>query len=340
MAENAPVDLLANAMVTGPNVLPLDPSAAPAMPAAPVAEPDETPDAPAAPEPAPTPASEPEAEPAPAASSGEDEPPPKPTGQQRLNMRFSELTQQRDLAKQEAEYWKQRALESPAPSPQPPAQPPAQPQAQPQQPQEMFARAANGRPLRPQAEHYTTTQAYDAAMDAYTEALSTFAVQTALAQQEQRQAALSHRERQNARLTALREAHPDFDTVMAAPTFRVSQVVGQAMIASEYYHDLAYHLEQHPDEAARLSSLDVPSAYLAIGELQARLRTTPANGAAAPAGATTTVPPPEPPQQMSQAPAPIAPTNGRGAPATRSYDDVSLHEFITRRNKEEQAARR
>ena len=323
MAEITIPDILADAVVTGPNILPLDPSAAPVIP--PEATVAET-EAPEDGTPAPAP-DEPPAEPEPPAEEGDelaedDEPAPsaKPTGRDRLNVRFSELTQQRDLARQEADYWKSRAL----------AQGPEAAQPPPRPPQDDIARTPEGRPLRPQEAQYATQDEFVAALERYEDTLIHWSVDQRLALEQQQR-----RERES--FNRAREAHEDFEQVWDERVCKltVSPALLAAANASDRAYELKYKLALLPlAELQSYNRMDAPAAFLAMGRLEATLDAPSANDTSPPA------PVPEPRPQVSQAPPPIAPTRAVGGRAPRSYDEMSLEEFFAARNKEEQARRR
>src|SRR5262245_37039738 len=112
-------DILANAVVVGPNVLPLDPSAAPAVPTEPVADegdteaaaPVEAPELPAEDDEGEAQDGEGESESESDGEEPEETSPPKARRKRSFDARFSDLTHERNLARQEAEYWRRRAME-------------------------------------------------------------------------------------------------------------------------------------------------------------------------------------------------------------------------------------
>lgn len=338
MAESTQVaerpDILANAVVTGPNVLPLDPNARAAVPADDVA--DEAEDTATAPAEAPEPPKPDEGEESQEGDESSDEeeedeapPPPKARRKRSFDTRFSELTQQRELARQEAEYWKRRALQTAEDE-----QRSREQQGQMQQPG--IPRRPDGAPIPPVEDEFPTHQDYQAARQLYEEANIEYHVSRALAQER-----LRNEEAQALRV--VRESYADYDEVVRNTPVRLNNDVSAAVLASAQKHQLIYRLATHPDEAMALENVTGPSAYLAIGRLESLVQTASQaaeqarkDALAAEAAADAAAAPPP----VSHAPPPIQPTRGNGAPVLRDYDQMSLQEFFEVRNREENRRRR
>jgi hypothetical protein len=75
--------------------------------------------------------------------------------------------------------------------------------------------------------------------------------------------------------------------------------------------DVAYHLGRNPDEADRLARMDQYTAAAEIGRLSARLA--------------------NPPVPVTKAPVP-PPTLSGGSALSRSYDQMSMDEYVKARN--------
>lgn len=329
MAESTQVerpDILANAIVTGPNVLPLDPSASPAVPAEPVAEGEgeevaaSQVDAPVSSE-GEEDAGEDEGEGSDEDEDEEEAPKPQARRKRTIQGRLGDLAQQRNLARQEAEYWKQRALQTASQEQQSREQ-----QQQTQQPG--IPRYPNGSPIPPQEDQFPTRQDYQAAQQLYLDAAIQWGISREVAQYRMQQ------EEQQA-LRAVRELYTDYDEVVRNTPVRLNNDVSAAVLASRQKHQLIYRLATHPDEAMALENLTGPQAYLAIGRLESLVATgTPPPETGPPTVDTTTVFP------VSNAPPPIQPTRGNGVAPTRDYDQMSLQEFFEARNREENRRRR
>lgn len=353
VVEIAKPDILANAIVTGPNILPVDPSAAPAVPPEPVADGGEGEGAvgAVAVEEADTtasPAGDGEGEADAAEREGEaegedgDESQPQAQRKHSFGARFSDLTHERDVAKQEAEYWKKVALEREAREQAERAQQSQQPQ-QPQQPPPQqqphgIPRYPNGLPIPPIEDQFPTHDDYLVAQNLYTHAT----MQWHVSQQVQQALAIERQVQANERaLEAARKEHTDYDAkLQEVASIQFSPDASQALLSSHNRHEILYRLATHPDEARILSTLVGPAAYLAVGRMEGLIQpaTNGRNGSSPSSSPTEAQEPPIP--KVSQAPPPIQPTRGNGAPPRRDYDSMPLHEFIEVRNREESKARR
>lgn len=356
-------DILANATVIGPTILPAESSATSVVAfAGGSAEPE------AAATDVPESGSEtPEAEPAPA--EGEDgaaetlteaeaetpepaeAPPAQPPTRERgpMALRLGDLTKQRDearakteeaeqrarLAQQEVDFWKQRALTPPPP---PTETPPA--------PVPELPRYPNGRPLPPQEVAYADPAQYQVARLQYEDALLQWGIAEGFAQQARQQ-------RDSEAIQAIRTQYPDYDQVTQASRVRLNDDVSTAILHHPERFALVYHLAQHPELEADLAPRQGVDAGLAVALLAQGLRPAAAppsheppapdaeaaetepNGAAAPPVVEEVTQTPT--RTVTQAPPPIAPTRGVGARAPRGYDDLSFEEFVKRRNEEERA---
>jgi hypothetical protein len=130
------------------------------------------------------------------------------------------------------------------------------------------------------------------------------------------------------RLARARQTHADFDEVINRDDIALSQPMIDAIVHSPVGDEVMYFLGQHPEIAAQLKDLPAGPALVAMGELQAQFRRTPAPAAAPAASAPARA-------VISSAPPPIRPVSaGTHAPST-SLDDLPLKEYIRRRNEDE-----
>lgn len=104
-----------------------------------------------------------------------------------------------------------------------------------------------------------------------------------------------------------RERYADFDAVTQTQNFTVTQEMGEMIMGMDAGPDVYYHLGKNPDEAARIAQLPTVQAAIAIGRIEA--------GLAMPKPIT-----------KSNAPTPIAPVRGSGAPA-KDPADMSPAEY-------------
>ena len=150
---------------------------------------------------------------------------------------------------------------------------------------------------------------------------------------EQARSAREQQERESTALEAVRAQHADYDAVIGRSSqMQFNQDVLTALVRHPARFELAYYLAQHPDLEGHLARQYGVDAGLAVGLLAQQLGPAPAGVPLIPPAPART-----PTQPGTQAPPPIAPTRGVGGRAPRDYDELSLHEFIDRRNQEERA---
>jgi hypothetical protein len=267
-------------------------------------------------EPEPEPQREPDepAEPAPAA----DEKPG------RFAKRLGELTHERDAAHQTAQQLAESLREAlaaikqltpkPADAPPPPA---------------------DVRPQRPDRMNFDTPEAYESALDSHADALVEWSARNAA----KSSAAEIARQAEEARVTAEREAqektvatereglvaqwhervakytedHPDFQEKVIEGPVQITEVMGEVLIRSEVGPQIAQHLADNPDLAAKISKLPPAIQIYEIGKLDAIL-STPAN-AALPA----------------RLPSPIPPTRASNRSTQKTPDEMTTEEYAAMR---------
>jgi len=203
----------------------------------------------------------------------------------KLEKRFSELTKQREIARQEAarEREAREALEARLRA--------LEQQANPQQ-----AREANEKP--------TPAQFSDAFE--YAEALAEWSAEQAivnLKKEESEKQAQAEREKVikswNAKLEAAKAELPDYEDMVASSDVVVGDHIRDAILESDVGPKILYHLAENPEIAEKLSSLSTASALREIGKLEARFEKVEAPAAKA--------------VSVSKAPAPIAPLKAKGS---------------------------
>ena len=203
----------------------------------------------------------------------------------KLEKRFSELTKQREIARQEAarEREAREALEARLRA--------LEQQANPQQ-----AREANEKP--------TPAQFSDAFE--YAEALAEWSAEQAivnLKKEESEKQAQAEREKVikswTAKLEAAKAELPDYEDMVASSDVVVGDHIRDAILESDVGPKILYHLAENPEIAEKLSSLSTASALREIGKLEARFEKVEAPAAKA--------------VSVSKAPAPIAPLKAKGS---------------------------
>ena len=147
----------------------------------------------------------------------------------------------------------------------------------------------------------------------YAEALAERKAQEMLAQREaaKQQAALldAYHDREE----DARSKYDDFEQVAYNPNLPVTDVMAQAIQASDIGPDVIYHLGSNPKEAHRISRLPPVLQAREIGKLEAKLASDP------------------PVKRTSSAPAPIAPVAPRssGGPTYDTTDPRSMKSMST-----------
>lgn len=173
--------------------------------------------------------------------------------------RFDDITRDKYAWQEQAEYWKQKALEGqqPEPEPEPPPQAP-----------DINGFDDLGEYHKAFADYNRQIIAHEVAQQGQTFIQQqSEQAQTQAQQAEQAQIAQVFAERtQEARKTL-----PNFDAIALNPTLPVSQPMADEIRVSEKGPELLYHLGQNPDKAARIAAMDATGAARAIGRLEAEL---------------------------------------------------------------------
>ena len=223
-----------------------------------------------------TPQSEPVADKPKPVEEGEKKPNPK------LEKRFSELTKQREMARQEADRERQRAADLEA---------------------RLEALERGSKPVKqdepnkePQPSDFT--DAFE-----YAKALAEYSTAKALENRDKQEAERkANEERQKVmtswqtKLEAAKSELPDYEDMIASSDVVVSDQVRDAILESDVGPKILYHLAENPEVATKISGLSLTSALREIGKLEARFEKT--------------AEAPKPAVRKSNAPAPINPIRG------------------------------
>jgi len=223
-----------------------------------------------------TPQSEPVADEPKPVEEGEKKPNPK------LEKRFSELTKQREMARQEADRERQRAADLEA---------------------RLEALERGSKPVKqdepnkePQPSDFT--DAFE-----YAKALAEYSTAKALENRDKQEAERkANEERQKVmtswqtKLEAAKSELPDYEDMIASSDVVVSDQVRDAILESDVGPKILYHLAENPEVATKISGLSLTSALREIGKLEARFEKT--------------AEAPKPAVRKSNAPAPINPIRG------------------------------
>lgn len=210
-----------------------------------------------------------------------EEEPAKPTEERKQNpkieKRFSEITKQRELARQEAaqEREARERLE-------------AEVAALRQQTQPKPAAPVDAKPQPSQF-----TDAFE-----FAEALADWSAEQALVRRDKEDAERrADAERQKvisswtAKVAAAKSDIPDFDEMVASSSVAVSDAIRDAILESELGPQILYHLAKDDDVAKRITSMSPNAALREIGKLEARFEKQTETKPSNPVGRSKATPP-------------------------------------------------
>ena len=213
---------------------------------------------------------------------------PKTTEEQKpnkLEKRFSDITKQREQARQEAERERSRASELEA------RLKDLESQLKPKQAEEG----------KPRPEQYSDAFEFNEALTEYKinqriEQITKDAEQAKLQEQKLSQAkTFAEREQ------AVRAELTDYDEIIASSDVMISDQVKDAILSSDIGPRIIYHLAENPEFAEKLKSMSMINALKEIGKLEARFEKSPEGKAEAKA------------VEVSKAPRPISPLKSMSA---------------------------
>lgn len=92
----------------------------------------------------------------------------------------------------------------------------------------------------------------------------------------------------SAKVADVAEALPDYGEVVGKSDVPIAAHVGEALMDADRGPELAYHLAQNPDVAAKLNSMSAARAAMELGRIEASL----GSGSAKPAARQSNAPPP------------------------------------------------
>ena len=214
----------------------------------------------------------------------------------KLEKRFSELTKQREAARQEAERERQarEALEARLKDLESKVNPQKSDEPDPKPDPAQFNDALE-----------------------YAEALAEWTADKKMRERDQAELARRAQEEQSRlrqkfqeRLEAAKQEMPDYEDMIASSDVSVSQPVTDAIIESDVGPQILYYLADNPDFARGLAEKSITSQLRAIGRLEAKFEKTEAP--------KTSEKPPV--AKKSNAPAPISPLKAGGNPADTGLD--------------------
>lgn len=237
----------------------------------------------------------------------EKDEPEKPKRKSGFQRRVDKLHRERAEARQEADYWKRRAMESAA-APKAPQAPvdtvkPAQDEAEPD----------------PNAfdDHVKYVKAV-ALWEARKEIRAELKLEAEKRERASRETDAQRIEREHgARITAFREKHDDFDEVLEAglADCPASPTLEHIIKSSENGPELLYELAKDGKEAARIGRLPAIALAREIGKIEARIASQASQERETP------------PNKITKAPKPLTPVTARGGKTEKSPDEMDYQEY-------------
>ncbi len=215
----------------------------------------------------------------------------EPKTNPKLERRFSELTRQREQARDETRQEREKREQA-----------------------EAKVRELESR-LTPTVESADEEPMPSAYQDAYQYAkdLSVYAANKALRDRDQQQAMAKAQEQRTAlmqawatRIEATKAELPNFVEMVESSDIRISDPVRDAILESEVGPKILYHLAEHPEVAEKLTRGSMITALREIGRLEAQFESTHER--------------PEPVKLKSKAPAPITPLRSTTGGAVAHVD--------------------
>ena len=265
-------------------------------------------------------------------SPGEPEEKKPPRGVQK---RLDELTRQREEAKAQAEAERQEKLRILALLEKGPVREVEKPQP--------VESKDDVEPVRPKRSEFQDPDQYEAAVDEYIAAKSSFIARkefrearAADKQEAEKKATEEAQQRlqkeHSARIEESRTKYSDYDQIMAETKVQVSIPVTNKIMTHKMGTELGYYLAKHPDEAARIFTLPLDEQLMEVGVIlngfksQATVKADPA---------------PEVKPSLTQAPKPIKPLGaGSETSGSKSLEEMSPEEYAAEWKKRPENTRR
>lgn len=251
---------------------------------------------------------------APAADTSESE------HKSRASERIQDLIAERKAATEYAEFWRGKAMEvinqSKAPSKEPVVTAPR---------------------IAPTPDQYGFDQMkFSRAQNEWLAEQTNLQVSRALEQRQQQEQQQTVMDFYISRVEEFRKEHPDFDLVTSNPKLPSLDRVAAAMVlSSEQSAELTYHLASRPEEATRIARLNPTQQALAVGRLEAQLRTPVQKPVATTPVVQSVAPAPVP---VTNAPPPPAPIPSGGNPSI-SPEGMEIRDWMKMRADEAKSRR-
>lgn len=210
----------------------------------------------------------------------------------------------RQVAEQEAAYWRGVAESGSQAKQETKTQPVSQPQ--------------NTPPQLPSIHNYDTYDEYETAKDEYLVQQAEYRITQRFAEQQRKQHETKIQATFKEKLDAVAEEDPSIYDLVDSVGKIVSPVVADLVVQSDQGVAIVRYFNNNPKEATRISQLHPIMAAKAIGAIEVRL---------------SSVPKAEPVKKISQAPSPIKTVTPAGS-AVIDEDNLSMEEYYKRRTKQ------
>jgi hypothetical protein len=179
----------------------------------------------------------------------------------------------------------------------------------------------------PKPEDFKTVGEYAKALTKWEVAQAKKAESAEKAKQTQQQSVQAATERLAERVSEFAKTTPDYAEVMETADWDVPPHMQAYFVDSENPGLLGYHLAKNPDEFDRISKLSPIRAFAELGKLEDKLTAQP------PAKEPVAAP------QVSRAPAPIQPLEGKSAPVAKDPSQMTFQELRAYRQEQRAAGK-
>jgi hypothetical protein len=183
----------------------------------------------------------------------------------------------------------------------------------------------------PKPDDFKTVGEYAKALTKWEVAQAKKAEDAEKARQTQARAIESATDKLGERVAEFAKATPDYAEVMETADWDVPPHMQAYFVDSENPGLLGYHLAKNPDEFDRIAKLSPIRAFAELGKLEDKLTAKPVAPAKEPAPAAST--------QVSRAPAPIQPLEGKSTPVAKDPSQMTFQELRAYRQEQRAAGK-
>lgn len=182
----------------------------------------------------------------------------------------------------------------------------------------------------PKPEDFKTVGEYTRALTKWEVAQARKADQAQSNADKQRQAIQTAQANFGSRVAEAAKAIPDYNEVIESADWDVPHHMQAYIVDSEMGPQIGYHFAKNRDEFDRIAALSPIRAFAELGKLEDKLKAKAAPAPSATAPATT---------QVSRAPAPIQPLEGKSTTVTKDPSQMNFQELRAHRQAERAAGK-